>query len=105
MRGALGPKGKKTKGSQASAASTEVPPAGAPPVDTPFEPQEIHIPETVNVVDLLDSATVAITQMAEAVDITEEDYKIYIKLTHEIEIWTISNKNIYEVFRQKPRKC
>ena len=42
--GTLGPKGK-TKGSQASAASTELQLARAPPIETSFEHQELNIPE------------------------------------------------------------
>jgi hypothetical protein len=75
LRGRLGPKGKRPRGSQSSAASTEAPPAGAPPIDIPVDQKDVNIHRNIHIDDLMHLAENAIAQMEGVVDSNVEQYK------------------------------
>jgi hypothetical protein len=80
LRGALGQKGKQTKGSQASAASTEPILAGAPPLDTSFEHQEIMIPRKIKIYDLMHLVNILVSQLESVDEAGDEDIAKYNKI-------------------------
>jgi hypothetical protein len=63
--------------SQASAASTEAPLAGAPPLDTSFKHQEINIPRNISFLDLMIVADNMVSQLSSIEDASAEDIAKY----------------------------